>query len=69
MHNQSPGGDRYQFLSTHTSKVESCGGCCTAQKLCSDLSHLGISNPASSAEGVPHFIQRAFSRGPRGVSN
>ena len=25
---------------TLTNWLESCGGCCTAQKLCSDLSHI-----------------------------
>ena len=27
-------------LNTVTNWLESCGGCCTARKLCSDLSHI-----------------------------
>ena len=35
---------QYRFLSTHTltNWLESCGGCCTARKLCRDLSRIEV---------------------------
>jgi len=33
-------GGRMKVLSVHPNWLESCGGCCTAGKLCTDLSHM-----------------------------